>query len=80
MQVASPGSDIIVVYAYQNAPGAEKINVKPIGLRPDATYGVSSVDVGFLGSATGTDIMTNGIDIVTSPQSAAHILRLVVEN
>ena len=31
----------IVVYAYQNAPGAEKVNVKPIGLRPDAMYGVS---------------------------------------
>ena len=80
IQASSPGSDALLVYAYQNASGAEKVNVRPTGLKPDSTYAVSSVDVGFLGSATGADIMANGIDVVASPHSAAHILRLFAEN
>jgi alpha-galactosidase len=80
IQASSPGSDALLIYAYQNALGAEKVNVRPTGLKPDSTYAVSSVDVGFLGSATGTDIMAYGIDVVASPLSAAHILRLFAEN
>jgi hypothetical protein len=43
-------------------------------------YAVSSVDVGFLGTATGADLMTNGIDVVESKATAAHILQLVTSN
>jgi hypothetical protein len=32
------------------------------------------VDIGPLGSATGAELMTNGIDVTQSPSSAAHIL------
>jgi alpha-galactosidase len=77
MQATAPGNDALVIYAYQNAAGAEKVNIKPTGLQPSATYAVSSVDIGFLGTATGTDLMTNGIDVVESKETAAHILQLV---
>jgi alpha-galactosidase len=77
MQATAPGNDALVIYAYQNSTGAEKVNVKPMGLQPGATYAVSSVDVGYLGAATGTDLMTNGIDVVESKATAAHILQLV---
>jgi hypothetical protein len=35
---------------------------------------VLSVDAGVLGTATGADLMANGIDLLQSPASAAHIL------
>jgi hypothetical protein len=68
-----------LVCAYQSDEGATKITVKPTALIPDANYRVESVDTGMLGVATGADIMANGIDLVGSPASAAHILLLRVE-
>ena len=53
------------------------LNVKPITLQPDATYVVESVDTGALGTAVGADLMANGIEIVRSPNTAAHMLTLV---
>ena len=53
--------------------------MKPTGLRADATYRVTSVDLGLLGEATGADLMAQGIDVLGSPNSAAHILTLVVK-
>jgi hypothetical protein len=38
---------------------------------------VQSVDTGILGTATGSALMTAGIDIIQSPNSAAHILIIV---
>jgi hypothetical protein len=32
------------------------------------------VDTGVLGAATGADLMENGIEIVQSPNSGAHVL------
>ena len=58
----------------QSDSGVSKMNVKPAGLLPSATYQVMSVDTGVLGTATGATLMSAGIDIVQSPTSAAHIL------
>ena len=54
--------------------GVEMINIKPTDLQPAATYEVHSVDTGILGTATGAALMTDGIDVLESPNSAAHIL------
>jgi hypothetical protein len=35
---------------------------------------VQSVDTGVLGTATGAALMSDGIDVQQSPNSAAHIL------
>ena len=37
-------------------------------------YQVQSVDTGVLGTATGAALMTDGIDVLQSPNTAAHIL------
>jgi hypothetical protein len=37
-------------------------------------YQVESADTGVIGTANGSDLMTNGIDLVQSPNTAAHIL------
>ena len=53
--------------------------VRPTGLIPDANYEVQSVDTGSLGTATGAALMTGGIRLVQSPDTAAHILLLRVQ-
>jgi alpha-galactosidase len=65
-----------LIFAFQNDPGVEHTILKPRGLVPDTMYDVRSVDVGPIGSASGADLMANGIEIVASPKSAAHVLVL----
>jgi len=78
LQATAPSTGASVVYAYQFVDGPTTVNVKPTGLQPATTYSVESVDAGTLGTATGADLMTNGIDLVPSPVTAAHILKLEV--
>ena len=78
-QASAAGGDAFVLYAFQSDEGASRVTVKPTGLRADATYRVTSVDLGLLGEATGADLMAQGIDVLGSPNSAAHILTLVVK-
>ena len=65
-----------VIFAFQIDPGVAHTVLRPRGLNPDATYDVQSVDVGPIGSASGADLTGDGIDIVMSPTSAAHLLIL----
>ncbi|HEX7136367.1 MAG TPA: glycoside hydrolase family 36 protein [Vicinamibacterales bacterium] len=65
-----------VISAFQTDDGVKSINVKPVGLGPGTTYSVRSVDTGLVGEFSGADLMSTGIDIVQSPNSAAHILTL----
>jgi hypothetical protein len=78
-QTAAVGSTQTVVWAYQSDDAVDRINVKPVGLDPASTYQVESVDTGALGEATGSDLMTNGIDVLQSPNSAAHVLILTTK-
>jgi alpha-galactosidase len=63
----------LLVYAFQSADGTDTFNVKPTGLTASATYEVWSADAGVLGTATGSELMAKGIDLMASG-SAAHIL------
>jgi alpha-galactosidase len=76
VQAAGPSGDALVVYAYYNGAGASSVTVKPTGLRPEASYAVISVDVGVIGVATGDALMSNGLEVLASAASAAHILTL----
>jgi alpha-galactosidase len=75
LQATTPDGNV-VLYAYQDDDGTGTITVAPASLQPAMIYDVFSVDTGLIGSATGEDIMANGIGIVASPVSAAHILTL----
>ncbi len=79
LQAAAPAGQTVVIYAYQSDDAAETVNVYPTDLQPDATYSVQSVDAGTLGVATGADLMQNGVEIVQSPSSAAHILLIIAQ-
>jgi alpha-galactosidase len=74
LQESTAAHDQIVLSAVQSDTGVQTINIKPTSLQPGVTYDVQSVDAGLLGTATGTALMTDGIDVVQSPNSAAHIL------
>src|SRR4051812_17593883 len=64
----------IVLTAVQSDAGTSTVNVKPADLDETTSYQVQSVDSGILGTATGAALMSGGIDILESPNSAAHIL------
>jgi alpha-galactosidase len=74
LQETTADKQQVVLCATQSDQGVAKFTVKPKALDPGTTYDVSSVDNGPLGSATGADLMANGIDVVASPSSAAHVL------
>jgi alpha-galactosidase len=76
LQSTTAERDRALITAFQSDRAVAKITVKPVALDPAATYQVQSVDAGVLGEATGASLMSNGIDILGSPQSAAHILVL----
>jgi alpha-galactosidase len=79
LQEASLDSVQMLICAYQTDDGVASINVKPTGLQADTTYEVWSVDAGLLGTAQGSDLMANGIDVLESPSSAAHILLVLAK-
>jgi alpha-galactosidase len=66
----------IVIWAFQSDAGVPDVVVHPVALRPRAMYEVRSLDVGPLGVLSGADLMADGIAIVTSPFSAAHVIVL----
>jgi alpha-galactosidase len=76
LQATAGGDAAAVISAFQTDEGTDQVNVKPVGLDPSTTYTVLSVDTGLLGDATGAELMSSGIDIVQSPNTAAHILML----
>ncbi|RPJ83502.1 MAG: alpha-galactosidase, partial [Acidobacteria bacterium] len=65
-----------VLFAFQTDGEAGRTVLRPVGLRPDATYEVRSTDTGVLGTASGSDLMESGIEIEAWGQSAAHVLVL----
>jgi len=74
LQETAAASRQVLIHAFQSDMGVDRILVKPTGLDSATMYQVKSVDTRDLGEATGADLMTDGIDIRQSPDSAAHIL------
>ena len=74
LQESTAEHDQLVLSAVQSDTGVASINIKPTDLQSDTTYEVQSVDSGMLGTATGAALMSGGIDVQESPNSAAHIL------
>jgi alpha-galactosidase len=74
LQQTAADAQQFVLSAVQSDDGVQSFTLKPTGLDPAALYQVLSVDVGVIGTATGADLMANGIDLRQSPTSAAHVL------
>lgn len=76
IQETTADSRQLLLVAFQWDDGVRTINVKPAGLIADAMYEVRSADIGPLGTASGSELMASGIDLLQSPNSAAHVLFL----
>jgi alpha-galactosidase len=74
LQETAEVSQQVLICAFQADTGVDRVLVKPTGLDSTTMYQVQSVDTGDLGEASGADLMTDGIDIRQSPNTAAHIL------
>jgi alpha-galactosidase len=74
LQERGSDGDRMVISAFQSDEGMPRFTLTPSGLDADVTYQVESVDTGVLGAATGADLMQSGIEIIQSPNSAAHVL------
>jgi len=65
-----------IIFAFKSDPIGGRTLVRPRNLEGDAEYAVYSVDAGFLGTALGSALMQDGIELVHDGGSAAHILTL----
>ena len=76
LQAARPGDRTVVLSAFQWDAAVGETTITPMDLRRRVIYEVRSVDAGVIGVATGAELMRDGITILQSPGSAAHILIL----
>src|SRR5262249_30014667 len=74
-EVVGDGASV-VVFAFKATADDGRLLVRPRGLRGDATYDVESFDAGSIGSVRGDVLMQDGIEIVHSGSSTAHVLIL----
>jgi alpha-galactosidase len=65
-----------LVFGFKGSDTDGRLVVRPRGLLPDATYDVRSLDAGPLGASRGDALMTDGIELIHSGGSRAHILVL----
>jgi alpha-galactosidase len=76
LQGTDGATDHVVLYAFQSDPGVDHVSLRPTGLDADTSYEVRSADNGLLGTATGAELMRDGIDMVASSASGAHVVVL----
>jgi alpha-galactosidase len=76
LQEQSSTSGEAVIFAFQNDSGMPRVTLRPERLDSAATYIVSRLDGTLLGSATGAEVMADGIEIDGAPESAAHVVLL----
>jgi alpha-galactosidase len=65
-----------VVFAFDNRADDGRVRFSPVGLVAEAAYEVYSVDAGVIGIASGESLMADGIEILASPNTGAHVLVL----
>lgn len=65
-----------VIFAFQNDGAVPGVLVQPRGLEPATVYSVTDQDSGSSRTATGAALMADGIEIMESFASAAHVLVL----
>jgi alpha-galactosidase len=65
-----------VIWGFQSDGGVRDVVVRPVALRSRAMYEVRSLDYGTLGVRSGAELMADGVELVASPASAAHVIVL----
>jgi len=76
LQQLSDDRQTSLIFAFKNDFSDGRLIVRPRGLIAETTYSVTSVDLGPLGDARGELLMQEGIELIQSSGSRAHILLL----
>jgi alpha-galactosidase len=76
LQELSDDGKSAIVFAFKGNTAPGRWIARLHGLVPEATYEVTSLDIGRLGSARGDALMQDGIEIVHAGGSRAHVLLL----
>lgn len=76
LQLLASTSGDAVIFAFQNDAGVPRVTLLPERLESGAVYTVTRADGTLVGSATGADLLADGIEIDSSPESSAHVLLL----
>jgi alpha-galactosidase len=66
----------VLIFGFKSENGTQRLLVRPRGLQASATYDVSSLDLGPIGTARGDTLMQDGIELVHNSGSRAHVLVL----
>jgi alpha-galactosidase len=66
----------VILYAFQLDGEVGMMTVRPIDLQPDATYLVEAIDFGRIGTASGNELMLDGIEVFPLHNTNAQILTL----
>jgi alpha-galactosidase len=75
-EVAGDGASALL-FAFKASEEDGRLLVRLRGLRGDATYDVESLDAGPIGAVRGDALMHDGVEIVHSGSSTAHVLILI---
>jgi hypothetical protein len=67
-----------LIFGFKGDDQDGRLIVRPRGLLADAVYDVSSLDLGQLGSIRGDVLMQDGIEMIHTGGSRAHVLILTV--
>ena len=76
LQEITDDARTMLLFGFKSDDQTGRFVVRPRGLLADATYDVMSVDVGPIGSARGDAIMQDGVELIHSSGSRAHIIIL----
>jgi len=76
VQEVSDDQQSAVIFAFKGNGDPGRLLVKPLNLLPDTVYNVSSVDTGEMGALAGAQLMQDGIEIVHTDGSRAHVILL----
>lgn len=77
LQEATGDDTAVAIFAFKASDEDGRLRVRPRGLLPDAIYDVESLDSGAIGSAPGDVLMRDGVEIVHSGTSRAHVVILM---
>ena len=76
IQEVAEGARTAMIFAFKGNADDGRLVVRPRGLLAGAIYDVSSLDAGPLGAASGDSLMQDGVELVHTGGSRAHILML----
>ena len=76
LQEVAAGGGSALIFAFKDNDEDGRLLVRPRGLIADATYDVESLDAGPIGAVRGDALMQDGLEIVHSGTSRAHVLIL----